>query len=75
MDCHVAKVAQSAIATWPKQSYVSKKVGPEAFLKQFFFAGMFLKFFCLQGRKSKRVQITRTENISLFINFVRSAAT
>jgi len=34
---HVAKVAQSATATWPKPCQISWIVGPETFFKQIFF--------------------------------------
>jgi len=66
VDCcqaHVAKVAQSATATWPKPFHVSKKVGPGIFLKQIFFYRDVFKKNKLQGQKSKHTQITGTNCI------------
>jgi len=51
---HVAKVAQSTTATWPKSCQIVWIVGPGTFLKQFFLEGCFSIFVFLQGRKLKR---------------------
>ena len=59
---HVAKVAQSATATWQKPCHFNVLVGPETFFKQFFFyrdvfQALFFRdenqnWLKLQGRKS-----------------------
>jgi len=56
----MAKVAQSATATWPKPCQVSHEVGPGTFFKQKIFYRDVIQFFFSQGRKSKRAQITGT---------------
>jgi len=49
---HVAKVAQSATATWPKPCHFNILVGPGTFLKQTFFCRDVFNFF-FAGTKTK----------------------
>jgi len=49
---HVAKVAQSATATWQKPCHFNVLVGPGTFFKQIFFAGIFFIFFCRDGNQN-----------------------
>jgi len=48
----VAKVAQSATATWRNPCHISKNVGSGTFFKQFLFCRDVFQIFFLQGRKS-----------------------
>lgn len=57
---HVAKVAQSATATWPKLCQLSWIVEPGTFSKQIFFYRDVFQFFFLQRQESKLDQITGT---------------
>jgi len=57
---HVAKVAQSATATWAISMPSQTWSGPRDLFKQIFFYREVFQTFFLQGRKSKPAQITGT---------------
>jgi len=53
VDCHVAKVAQSASAMWRISFQISKNVGPRTFFEQIFFCRDIFQIFFFVEEKTK----------------------
>jgi len=64
---HVAKVAQSSTATWPKPCQISWIVGSGTFLKQFFFCRDDFQFFFCRDENQNTLKLQRRKTyLSLF---------